>query len=220
MGTDAPGPEHLPTHRARFGFGDPPSASTDASSPPECIPQERFDAMLHLETEVFFHGVKGCSRGDTQSTRAAHIVRLQPEPRYHAVPAVGPPGVGGRGGTCLEMLGKGLGCLIGRAPPSQGEYRTHRCGMLMLGRGGRNLFRSFPITEVNLSLSCPERAMSNQILILQSQANLTWSLSVNNCHIQFLVGLSGMCVFPPPLPRRLPDDQEMLVAWGGWQEGT
>lgn len=35
--------------------------------------------------------------------------------------------------------------------------------------------------------------MSNQILILQSRANLTWALSVNNCHIQFLVGLSGMC---------------------------
>ncbi|XP_076211248.1 endoglin isoform X2 [Aptenodytes patagonicus] len=126
----------------------------DASSPPECIPQERFDAMLHLETEVFFHGVKGCSRGDTQSTRAAHIVRLQPEP-------------------------------------------------------------SFPITEVNLSLSCPERAMSNQILILQSQANLTWSLSVNNCHIQFLV--SGSYKIAPIssllLPGELlPDTEQGLVA--------
>ncbi|KAM6237497.1 endoglin [Spheniscus humboldti] len=126
----------------------------DASSPPECIPQERFDAMLHLETEVFFHGVKGCSRGDTQSTRAAHIVRLQPEP-------------------------------------------------------------SFPITEVNLSLSCPERAMSNQILILQSQANLTWSLSVNNCHIQFLV--SGNYKIAPIssllLPGELlPDTERGLVA--------
>ncbi|KAF1668912.1 Endoglin, partial [Aptenodytes patagonicus] len=126
----------------------------DASSPPECIPQERFDAMLHLEAEVFFHGVKGCSRGDTQSTRAAHIVRLQPEP-------------------------------------------------------------SFPITEVNLSLSCPERAMSNQILILQSQANLTWSLSVNNCHIQFLV--SGSYKIAPIssllLPGELlPDTEQGLVA--------
>ncbi|KAM7087877.1 LOW QUALITY PROTEIN: endoglin [Ciconia maguari] len=113
----------------------------DTGSPPDCIPQEHFNAALHLETEVFFHGVKGCSRGDTQSTRAAHIIRLQPEP-------------------------------------------------------------SSPITEVNLSLSCPERPVSNQILILQSRANLTWS-SVNNCHIQFLVGLSGTCacVCPQPLPR-------------------
>ncbi|NXV85365.1 EGLN protein, partial [Calonectris borealis] len=126
----------------------------DAGSPPDCVPQERFDAMLHLETEVFFHGVKGCSHGDTQSTRAAHIIRLQPEP-------------------------------------------------------------SFPITEVNLSLSCPERADSNQILILQSRANLTWSLSVNNCHIQFLVSgnykiapISSL-LFPG---ERLPDTERGLVA--------
>ncbi|XP_064891978.1 endoglin [Columba livia] len=106
----------------------------DASSPPDCVPQEHFDASLHLETEVFFHGMKGCSRRDTQSTRdnpstrVAHIIRLQPEP-------------------------------------------------------------SSVVTEVNLSLSCPERAasnQSNQLLILQSRANLTWSLSVNNCHIQFM----------------------------------
>ncbi|PKU31629.1 endoglin [Limosa lapponica baueri] len=97
----------------------------DASKHPECIPKEHFNAMPHLETEVFFHGMKGCSRGDAQSTGAAHIVRLQAE-------------------------------------------------------------SSFPVAEVNLSLSCPEGAMNNQILILQSQANLTWSLSVNNCHIQFL----------------------------------
>ncbi|NXF42483.1 EGLN protein, partial [Oceanites oceanicus] len=126
----------------------------DAGSPPDCVPQEHFDAMLHLETEVFFHGMKGCSRGDTQSTRAAHIVRLQPEP-------------------------------------------------------------SSPITEVNLSLSCPERAVSNQILILQSRANLTWSLSVNNCHIQFLV--SGNYKIAPIssllLPGELlPDTERGLVA--------
>ncbi|KAM6371918.1 endoglin [Pluvialis apricaria] len=126
----------------------------DGSSPQDCIPQERFDAMPHLETEVFFHGVKGCSRGDAQSTRAAHIIRLQPEP-------------------------------------------------------------SFPITEVNLSLSCPERAVSNQILILQSRANLTWSLSVNNCHIQFLV--SGNYKIAPIssllLPGELlPDTERGLIA--------
>ncbi|XP_049688057.1 endoglin [Accipiter gentilis] len=126
----------------------------DTDSPRDCIPQERFNATLHLETEVFFHGVKGCSHGDTQSTRAAHIIRLQPEP-------------------------------------------------------------SSPITEVNLSLSCPERAVSNQILILQSRANLTWSLSVNNCHIQFLV--SGnykiMSISPMLLPGELlPDTEWGLVA--------
>lgn len=50
--------------------------------------------MLHLETEVFFHGVKGCSRSDAQSTGAAHIIHFQSEPRYHSAssgtPAVGP----------------------------------------------------------------------------------------------------------------------------------
>ncbi|NWU53581.1 EGLN protein, partial [Dromas ardeola] len=124
----------------------------DAGSPPKCVPQEHFNAMPHLETEVFFHGVKGCSRGDAQSTRAAHIVHLQPE-------------------------------------------------------------HSFPITEVNLSLSCPERTVSDQILILQSRANLTWSLSVNNCHIQFLVGLSRGCVSPTPTKGAVtpPRDATMLV---------
>ncbi|KAM6399930.1 endoglin [Rhynochetos jubatus] len=98
----------------------------DASSPPECIPQDHFDATPHLETEVIFHGMKGCSPGGTQSTRVAHIVRLEPEP-------------------------------------------------------------SFPVVEVNVSLSCPERPLSDQFLILQSQDNTTWSLSINNCHIHFLV---------------------------------
>ncbi|OWK59791.1 Endoglin [Lonchura striata] len=52
----------------------------DASSPPECVPQEHFNAIQHLETEVFFHGVKGCSRSDAQSTGAAHIIHFQSEP--------------------------------------------------------------------------------------------------------------------------------------------
>nr|XP_054502428.1 endoglin isoform X1 [Agelaius phoeniceus] len=52
----------------------------DAHSPPECTPQENFNAILHLEAEVFFHGVKSCSRSDAQSTRAAHIIHLQSEP--------------------------------------------------------------------------------------------------------------------------------------------
>ncbi|XP_072739305.1 endoglin [Ciconia boyciana] len=123
----------------------------DTGSPPDCIPQEHFNAALHLETEVFFHGVKGCSRGDTQSTRAAHIIRLQPEP-------------------------------------------------------------SSPITEVNLSLSCPERPVSNQILILQSRANLTWSLSVNNCHIQFLV--SGNYKITPISSLLLPGELLPDTEWG------
>ncbi|KAM6048091.1 endoglin [Chlamydotis macqueenii] len=128
----------------------------DASSPPDCVPQEHFDATPHLETEVFFHGVKGCSRGDTQSTRAAHIVRLQ-EPRFH----------------------------------------------------------SSPISEVKLSLSCPVRAISNQILILQSRTNLTWSLSVNNCDIQFLVsGTYKISSFFSTLLRGepLPDTEQGLIA--------
>ncbi|NWR99309.1 EGLN protein, partial [Motacilla alba] len=52
----------------------------DAHSPPECIPQENFSAIPHLEAEVFFHGVKSCSRSDAQSTRAAHIVHFLSEP--------------------------------------------------------------------------------------------------------------------------------------------
>ncbi|XP_042642882.1 endoglin [Tyto alba] len=125
----------------------------DTSSPPDCIPQEHFDAMPHLETEVFFHAVKGCSHGDAQSTRAAHIVHLQPKP-------------------------------------------------------------SSPITEVNLSLSCPKRAVSNQILILQSRANPTWSLSINNCDIQFLVS-GNYTIMPISVGLRgelLPDTEEGLVA--------
>ncbi|CAM9675560.1 unnamed protein product [Bubo scandiacus] len=126
----------------------------DAGSPPDCIPQERFDAVLHLETEVFFHGVKSCSHGDAQRTKTAHIVHLQPEP-------------------------------------------------------------SSPITEVNLSLTCPERAMNNQILILQSRVNLTWSLSVNNCHIQFLVSGNYKLVSIPSMlipGELLPDTEQGLVA--------
>ncbi|NWU81448.1 EGLN protein, partial [Onychorhynchus coronatus] len=126
----------------------------DASSPPNCIPQHHFNAMPHLETEVFFHGVKSCSHGDTQSTRAAHIIHLQPEP-------------------------------------------------------------SSLITEVNLSLSCPESHVSNQILILQSRANLTWSLSFKKCSIQVMA--SGnykiMTIFPTLLPGELlPDTEQGLIA--------
>ncbi|NWX31794.1 EGLN protein, partial [Notiomystis cincta] len=125
----------------------------DAHSPPECIPQEHFNAILHLETEVFFHGVKGCSGSDAQSTRAAHIVHLQSEP-------------------------------------------------------------SSPITEVNLSLSCPEKSVSNQILILQSKANFTWSLSLK-CHIHLLVSGSYKMVplFPMLFPGELlPDTEQDLIA--------
>ncbi|NWW31579.1 EGLN protein, partial [Panurus biarmicus] len=125
----------------------------DAHSPPECIPQENFNAILHLETEVFFHGMKGCSRSDTQSTRAAHIIHLQSEP-------------------------------------------------------------SSPITEVNLSLRCPENSAGNQILILQSKANFTWSLSLK-CHIHLLVSGSYKMVslFPMLFPGELlPDTEQDLIA--------
>ncbi|NXL28239.1 EGLN protein, partial [Glaucidium brasilianum] len=125
----------------------------DASSPPDCIPRERFDAVLHLETEVFFHEVKSCSHGDAQSTKAAHIIHLQPEP-------------------------------------------------------------SSPITHVNLSLTCPERAISNQILILQSRVDLTWFLSVNKCHIQFLVSGKYMLMSMSKIltGEQLPDTEQGLVA--------
>ncbi|KAM6243921.1 endoglin isoform 2-T2 [Porphyrio hochstetteri] len=126
----------------------------ETSSPQDCNPQDHFNATSYLESEVFFHGVKGCSRGDSQGMGAAHIIRLQPEP-------------------------------------------------------------SLPVTEVNLAVSCPERPVSNQILILQSPANLTWSLSVNSCHIQFLV--SGnykiATMFSQLLPGKvLPDTEEGLIA--------
>lgn len=64
--------------------------------------------MLHLETEVFFHGVKGCLRRDAQSTRAAHIVRLQPEHRYGAAQVVGPPGAAGQ--AAAEAVGHAWRC--------------------------------------------------------------------------------------------------------------
>ncbi|KAM9370894.1 endoglin [Phaethornis superciliosus] len=126
----------------------------DAGNPSGCIPQKHFKATQHLETEVFFHGVKGCAHGDAQSTRAAHIVHLQHDP-------------------------------------------------------------SSPVTEVNLSLSCPKGVITNQILILQSRTNLTWSLSVNNCDIQFLV--SGNYTIAPIAPRLLPgellpDTEQGLIA--------
>ncbi|NXC52000.1 EGLN protein, partial [Aleadryas rufinucha] len=125
----------------------------DAHSPPECIPQEHFNAILHLETEVFFHGVKGCSRSDVQSSRAAHIIHLQSEP-------------------------------------------------------------SSPIKEVNLSLSCPENSVGNQMLILQSKANFTWSLSLK-CHIHLLVSGSYRMVSLFPMLFRgdlLPDTEQDLIA--------
>ncbi|NWH67743.1 EGLN protein, partial [Geococcyx californianus] len=129
----------------------------DSGSPPDCVPQESFDAAPHLETEVIFHEVKGCSQGDAQGPSVAHIIRLQPEP-------------------------------------------------------------SSSITEVNVSLSCPERAVSNQVFILQSQANLTWSISINNCNIcnaQFLV--SGNYTIVPLSPKLLtgmllPDTEQGLIA--------
>ncbi|NXG08372.1 EGLN protein, partial [Sakesphorus luctuosus] len=126
----------------------------DASSPLNCTPQDDFNATPHLKTEVFFHGVKGCSHSDAQSTRAAHIIHLQSEP-------------------------------------------------------------STPITEVNLSLSCPEDHVSNQLLILQSRANFTWSLFFKKCNIQVMA--SGyyriMPIFPMVLPGKLlPDTEQGLIA--------
>ncbi|NXD39673.1 EGLN protein, partial [Copsychus sechellarum] len=124
----------------------------DAHSPPECIPQEPFNAVQHLETEVLFHGVKGCSRSDAQSTRAAHIVHLQSEP-------------------------------------------------------------SSSITEVNLSVRCPRNSAGDQMLILQSKANFTWSIS-SVCNIHLLVsGNYKMPLFSALLQGQLlPDTEQDLIA--------
>ncbi|NXT07271.1 EGLN protein, partial [Prunella fulvescens] len=124
----------------------------DAHSPADCIPREHFSAILHLEAEVFFHGVKGCSRTDAQSTRAAHIIHLQSDP-------------------------------------------------------------SSSITKVNLSLSCPRNSADNQILILQSKANFTWSLS-SECNIQLLVSGSYKIPFYSMLLPGvlLPDTEQDLIA--------
>ncbi|NWI53006.1 EGLN protein, partial [Calyptomena viridis] len=125
----------------------------DAGSPSNCIPQDHFNATLHLEAEVSFHGVKSCSPRDAQSTGAAHIIHLQTEP-------------------------------------------------------------SSLITEVNLSLSCPERPVSSQILILKSRANFTWSLSFKKGHIKVLV--SGNYKILPISPilfgELLPDTEQGLIA--------
>lgn len=109
-------------------------------------------------------------------------------------------------GRAWRCLGRDWGVLQAEPPHPEGGYGICRHRRLIWG--GISWFRSSLVTEVNLSLSCPERAasnQSNQLLILQSRANLTWSLSVNNCHIQFMVGLSGMCVCVcvPPSPRGL-----------------
>ncbi|XP_062361636.1 endoglin isoform X2 [Cinclus cinclus] len=134
-------------HRVQLHLGE------DAHSPPECILQEHFNATLHLETEVFFHGVKGCSRSDAQSTRAAHIVHLQSEP-------------------------------------------------------------SSPITEVKLSLGCPQNSAGDQMLILQSKANFTWFLTLEECNIQLLVSGNYKIAFSPTLisGTLLPDTEQDLIA--------
>lgn len=94
--------------------------------------------MPHLETEVFFHGVKGCSRGDAQSTRAAHIIRLQPEPRYGMVQVVGPLGWWDKWWDRLEDAWEGIGVSHRQSPPPhpKGGYRICRCRRLMLAGGG------------------------------------------------------------------------------------
>ncbi|KAL2298013.1 hypothetical protein Nmel_016974, partial [Mimus melanotis] len=123
----------------------------DAHSPPDCIPQEHFNANLHLETEVFFHGMKGCSRSDAQSTRAAHIIHLQSEP-------------------------------------------------------------SSPITEVNLTLSCPQNS-GDKMLILQSKINFTWYLSLM-CNIGLMVsGKYKLPLFSSLVNGQLlPDKEQDLIA--------
>ncbi|XP_032056412.1 endoglin [Aythya fuligula] len=126
----------------------------DARSPPDCAPQERFNAAPHLDAEVFSHGMRSCASGSAHSTRTAHIIQLQPE-------------------------------------------------------------HSSPVTEVNLSLSCPEPATGSHILILQSRANLTWILSPTSCNIQLLASGAYRIASLSPWPisgEPLPDTEQGLVA--------
>ncbi|NWZ20031.1 EGLN protein, partial [Asarcornis scutulata] len=126
----------------------------DARTPPDCIPQERFNAAPHLDAEVFSQGMRSCASGGAHSSRTAHIIQLQPE-------------------------------------------------------------HSSPVTEVNLSLSCPEPATGNHILILQSRANLTWILSPTSCNIQLLASGTYRITSLSPWPitgEPLPDTEQGLVA--------
>lgn len=52
----------------------------NSNSPQNCIPQKDFDATPHLEAEVLFREVKGCTSSSAQSARAAHIVQLLHKP--------------------------------------------------------------------------------------------------------------------------------------------
>ncbi|POI24617.1 hypothetical protein CIB84_011633, partial [Bambusicola thoracicus] len=52
----------------------------NSSSPQNCIPQKDFDATPHLEAEVLFREVKGCTSSSAHSARAAHIVQLLHKP--------------------------------------------------------------------------------------------------------------------------------------------
>ncbi|KAI6075944.1 endoglin [Aix galericulata] len=170
----------------------------DARSPPACVPQERFNAAPHLDAEVFSQGMRSCASGGAHSSRTAHIIQLQPEHRYRAWP---PPG----GGHSLGEPGEGVG--VSWRP------RTRRSEGLRLE--GVSCSCSSPVTEVNLSLSCPEPATGNHILILQSRANFTWILSPNSCHISFLVsGIYRITSLPLQLftGDLLPDTEQGLVA--------
>ena len=59
-----------------------PAFPADSSSPLNCVPQKDFDATPHLEAEVLFREVKGCTSSSVYNARAAHIVHLLHKPRY------------------------------------------------------------------------------------------------------------------------------------------
>ncbi|XP_019476844.2 endoglin [Meleagris gallopavo] len=52
----------------------------NSSSPLNCVPQKDFDATPHLEAEVLFREVKGCTSSSVYNARAAHIVHLLHKP--------------------------------------------------------------------------------------------------------------------------------------------
>ncbi|XP_052523304.1 endoglin isoform X1 [Tympanuchus pallidicinctus] len=125
----------------------------NSSSPLNCVPQTDFDATPHLEAEVLFREVKGCTSSSAHSARAAHIVQLLHKP-------------------------------------------------------------SLPITEVNLTLSCPEQQPNNQILLLQGPANLAWLLMLNNCSLNFLTSGTYKILHIPMGPQKgelLPDTEQGLI---------
>ena len=111
------------------------------------------------------------------------------------------------------MLGKALGCLKGRGPPSQGGYGTCWCRRLMLVGGlvvsQLSHHGGEPVPELSRE-SCqqpdPHPAEPGQPHLVPLRQQLPHPVPGR-------AQRDTTRVPPPPQPRR-------LVAWGMWQEGT